>query len=51
MRRCCERVRARYGRSCELFDYDLVIDVAKQIMAQREPIESPRELELMGTAN
>jgi NADPH:quinone reductase-like Zn-dependent oxidoreductase len=24
----CENVRARYGRSCEFFDYDLVLDVA-----------------------
>jgi hypothetical protein len=31
----CEQVRARYGRACELFDYDLVIAVAKQILAQR----------------
>jgi hypothetical protein len=30
----CERVRARYGRSCEFFDYDLVVMVAKEILEQ-----------------
>ena len=37
----CEHVRARYGRSCEFFDYDLVIGVAQQILAQREAVEPP----------
>lgn len=36
----CDEVRARYGRSCEFFDYDLVIDVARQVLAQREIVES-----------
>jgi hypothetical protein len=31
----CEQVRARYGRACELFDYDLAITVAEQILVQR----------------
>ena len=35
----CDQVRARYGRSCELFDYDLVIAVAAQVLAQREMVE------------
>ena len=35
----CNQVRARYGRSCELFDYDLVIAVAEQVLAQREMVE------------
>ncbi len=33
----CQQVRARYGRACELFDYDLVIGVAAQLLRQREP--------------
>ncbi len=37
----CEHVRARYGRSCEFFDYDLVIAVAVQILAQRQAELSP----------
>jgi hypothetical protein len=37
----CEQARKRYGRSCEFFDYDLVIDVAEQVLAQREAIEEP----------
>jgi hypothetical protein len=39
----CEQVRARYGRSCELFDYDVVIAVAEQLLSLREPAESPLE--------
>jgi hypothetical protein len=39
----CEQVRARYGRSCELFDYDLVIAVAEQILARRQANDSPVE--------
>ena len=35
----CNQVRSRYGRSCEFFDYDLVLAVARQILAQREAIE------------
>jgi hypothetical protein len=35
----CEHVRARYGRACEFFDYDLVLAVARQVLAQREAIE------------
>lgn len=35
----CNQVRARYGRSCELFDYDLVIAIAQQVLAQREMVE------------
>lgn len=35
----CDQVRARYGRACEFFDYHLVVGVAEQILAQREPIE------------
>jgi hypothetical protein len=37
----CELVRARYGRSCELFDYDLVIAVAAQVLVQRELLDLP----------
>jgi hypothetical protein len=33
----CEQVRERYRRSCDLFDYDLVIGVARQILAQSAP--------------
>jgi hypothetical protein len=40
----CEQVRARYGRSCEFFDYDLVIAAAAQILKQREPDRSPAKL-------
>jgi len=42
----CEHVRARYGRSCELFDYDLVIAVAAQVLVQRELMELPTPLAL-----
>lgn len=47
----CEHVRARYGRSCELFDYDLVIAVAAQVLVQRELREIPvaRELVTVGS--
>jgi len=31
----CEQVRARYGRACELFDYELAIAVAAGILARR----------------
>jgi hypothetical protein len=37
----CENVRARYARACELFDYDLVIAVARQLLVQREMMELP----------
>ena len=37
----CAQARARYSRSCEFFDYDLVIGVAAQILAQQQPDESP----------
>jgi hypothetical protein len=46
----CENVRARYGRSCELFDYDLVIAIAVQVLAQREAAESLGRLELTAVA-
>src|SRR5262245_36245086 len=45
----CGQVRARYGRSCELFDYDLVIAVARDVLAQHEAIESPVIGELQRT--
>jgi hypothetical protein len=32
----CPEVRRRYGRSAELFDYELVMDVAEQVLVQRE---------------
>src|SRR5262245_41086802 len=35
----CPEVRRRYGRSAELFDYELVIAVAEQVLLQREEIE------------
>lgn len=35
----CDEVRARYGRSCEFFDYELVIHVARQVLTQREAVE------------
>jgi hypothetical protein len=34
----CEQLRARYGRACELFDYDLVIAVARRILAGRKAL-------------
>jgi hypothetical protein len=37
----CENVRARYARACELFDYELVIAVARQLLVQRELLELP----------
>lgn len=37
----CEHVRARYGRSCEFFDYDLVISVVRQVLGQFEPKRAP----------
>jgi hypothetical protein len=36
----CPELRARYGRSCELFDYDLVMAVARQVLVQRELMET-----------
>ena len=46
----CDVARSRYGRACELFDYDLVIAVAEQVLSQREAIEErgPREFALAG---
>jgi hypothetical protein len=38
----CEKLRARYGRACELFDYDLVIGIAQQILAQRNKLPKVR---------
>jgi hypothetical protein len=35
----CPEVRRRYGRSAELFDYELVMAVAGQVLAQREAAE------------
>jgi hypothetical protein len=35
----CGQVRLRYGRSAEFFDYDLVLEVARQVLAQREAAE------------
>jgi hypothetical protein len=40
----CENVRARYGRACELFDYDLVLVVAAQVLVQRELLRLPAPL-------
>lgn len=37
----CQHVRRRYGRACEFFDYYLVIEVARQILAQRMAMERP----------
>jgi hypothetical protein len=37
----CEQARTRYGRSCEFFDYDLVIEVVEQVLVQREIAEAP----------
>ena len=44
----CDLARARYGRSCELFDYELVIAIAKQILAQQVTVQRP-QLELAGS--
>ncbi|MDX1944890.1 MAG: hypothetical protein SFU86_05740 [Pirellulaceae bacterium] len=41
----CEEIRARYGRACELFDYDLVLKVARQVLAQREIVTLSPERE------
>jgi hypothetical protein len=41
----CEEVRARYGRSCEFFDFELVMAVAHQVLAQQEAIAAPLPLE------
>jgi hypothetical protein len=38
----CRLVRLRYGRSAELFDYDLVLTVAEQVLEQREIVEATR---------
>ena len=38
----CEKLRARYGRACELFDYDLVIGIARQILAQGDKLPEIR---------
>ncbi len=32
----CPAVRLRYGRSAEFFDYGLVVEVARQVLNQRE---------------
>src|SRR5262245_31438262 len=47
----CPELRNRYGRSCELFDYDLVMAVARQVLVQRELMElpEPRAIELAAT--
>lgn len=37
----CEQARSRYGRSCEFFDYELVIAVAREVLAQRDALEQP----------
>lgn len=37
----CAQVRRRYGRACELFDYDLVVAVAEQVLAQRQALDVP----------
>jgi hypothetical protein len=42
----CEQARTRYGRSCEFFDYELVIAVAEQVLVQRELVESTIRPEL-----
>lgn len=36
----CRQIRARYGRSCELFDNQLVMSVAEQVLAQREVLQA-----------
>src|SRR5439155_26737186 len=41
----CRDIRARYGRSCELFDYDVVIAVAAQMLVQRAAIETPVKID------
>jgi hypothetical protein len=43
----CRDIRVRYGRSCEMFDYDLVIAVAAQILVQRAAIEGPVKTEAL----
>jgi len=47
----CDVARSRYGRACELFDYDLVIAVAEQVLVQREAIAviSSRDFALAGS--
>ena len=35
----CPEVRRRYGRAAEMFDYELVMAVAEQVLAQRERLE------------
>lgn len=42
----CEQMRRRYGRACELFDYDLVIAVAQAILEQRRRANESAESEL-----
>lgn len=39
----CRSVRLRYGRSAEFFDYDLVLNVARQVLAQREAAAAAAE--------
>jgi hypothetical protein len=35
----CPEVRRRYGRAAEMFDYELVMVVAEQVLVQREAVE------------
>jgi hypothetical protein len=49
-RQICDQARQRYGRSCELFDYDLVIEVAQQVLTQRQALEPLDTSNLMAVA-
>lgn len=43
----CRDIRGRYGRSCEMFDYDLVFAVAAQVLVQRAAVEGPVNTEAL----
>jgi len=46
----CPEVRRRYGRSAELFDYELVMAVAEQVLVQREAMELGHSFSVPGSS-
>jgi len=46
----CPEVRRRYGRSAELFDYELVMAVAEQVLVQREAVELGHSISVPGSS-
>ncbi|MEX2176251.1 MAG: hypothetical protein WD872_17955 [Pirellulaceae bacterium] len=50
----CRELRRRYGRACELFDYEVVLEVARQVLALRDAVETtlrPRSLVVANAAS